>query len=492
MPVSATEAVIEFKAPPRLLFSHAGNRTPESNYLRFRLGADDGIMLHLQAKAPGDELIDTSGESRGVLREGLRTPRGGLPASSRGRDGRRSASVRPSRRARGAVADRRPGREEPASGERCTTRARGARLRQTDSRRTWVAGASRLRRANIQHRDIRRHPVHDVPDDLARAHRVADLRAHGRPRCPRRRVGRRAVHRGAHRHDARRRLPHGDEDGDRRRHRCAHHVGHHALERDRVADRSDCGVERRLAVRGRLHRGGARRDPDGPQVAAPRALVQPRRLRLWPHDRSCDRPNRLHFRWRALRPPQLVAARGSIRRRVGARRDPRAEPARDRIRVPQHRGLRTAVDAGVVRHSHPAHQAQAGPRDADGRLLSVLRRRARAVRLPSRQRQDVRRPHRRPVDVRRADPHRHLGAHARPEGQRRPNSPARTPNRMLDQKRGPSPGSDPKFPSGSGRAGFGDDANDRSRSSVRGLGGTELVLAQQVRHDAQHPFHERA
>src|SRR4051812_23709334 len=56
MPVTATEAIVEFKAPPRLLFSNAGNRHPEPNYLRFRLGSDDGIMLHLQAKAPGDEL----------------------------------------------------------------------------------------------------------------------------------------------------------------------------------------------------------------------------------------------------------------------------------------------------------------------------------------------------------------------------------------------------------------------------------------------------
>ena len=56
LPVTATEAIVEFKAPPRLLFSNAGNRNPEPNYLRFRLGSDDGIMLHLQAKAPGDEL----------------------------------------------------------------------------------------------------------------------------------------------------------------------------------------------------------------------------------------------------------------------------------------------------------------------------------------------------------------------------------------------------------------------------------------------------
>jgi glucose-6-phosphate 1-dehydrogenase len=56
LPVTATEAVVEFKAPPRLLFTNAGNRPPEPNYIRFRLGADDGIVLHLQAKAPGDEL----------------------------------------------------------------------------------------------------------------------------------------------------------------------------------------------------------------------------------------------------------------------------------------------------------------------------------------------------------------------------------------------------------------------------------------------------
>jgi glucose-6-phosphate 1-dehydrogenase len=56
LPVTATEALIEFKAPPRLLFADAGHRTVEPNYIRFRLGSDDGITLHLQGKAPGDEL----------------------------------------------------------------------------------------------------------------------------------------------------------------------------------------------------------------------------------------------------------------------------------------------------------------------------------------------------------------------------------------------------------------------------------------------------
>jgi glucose-6-phosphate 1-dehydrogenase len=56
LPLTATEAVVEFKAPPRLLFGSAPAAIQDPNHLRFRLGADDGILLHLQAKAPGDAL----------------------------------------------------------------------------------------------------------------------------------------------------------------------------------------------------------------------------------------------------------------------------------------------------------------------------------------------------------------------------------------------------------------------------------------------------
>jgi glucose-6-phosphate 1-dehydrogenase len=56
MPVTATEAVVEFNAPPRLLFSPPGSPAPHPNHLRFRLGTEDGVMLHLQTKSPGDEL----------------------------------------------------------------------------------------------------------------------------------------------------------------------------------------------------------------------------------------------------------------------------------------------------------------------------------------------------------------------------------------------------------------------------------------------------
>jgi glucose-6-phosphate 1-dehydrogenase len=55
MPVTATEAVVEFNAPPRLLFATKGSLPPAPNHIRFRLGADDGIVLNVQAKSPGDE-----------------------------------------------------------------------------------------------------------------------------------------------------------------------------------------------------------------------------------------------------------------------------------------------------------------------------------------------------------------------------------------------------------------------------------------------------
>jgi glucose-6-phosphate 1-dehydrogenase len=57
MPVTATEALITFAAPPRLLFTAPNAPAPHPNHLRFRLGADDGVLLHLQAKAPGDDLV---------------------------------------------------------------------------------------------------------------------------------------------------------------------------------------------------------------------------------------------------------------------------------------------------------------------------------------------------------------------------------------------------------------------------------------------------
>jgi len=55
LPVTATEAVVELNTPPRLLFAPSTRSQPRANHIRFRLGADDGIVMNLQAKAPGDE-----------------------------------------------------------------------------------------------------------------------------------------------------------------------------------------------------------------------------------------------------------------------------------------------------------------------------------------------------------------------------------------------------------------------------------------------------
>jgi glucose-6-phosphate 1-dehydrogenase len=54
--VTALEAVVELHAPPRLLFSPDGCQ-PRPNFLRFRLGADDGVTVCVQAKEPGDRLV---------------------------------------------------------------------------------------------------------------------------------------------------------------------------------------------------------------------------------------------------------------------------------------------------------------------------------------------------------------------------------------------------------------------------------------------------
>ena len=57
---SATEAVIELQAPPRLLFDEAGGPTPERNLIRLRLGKNDGVTFSLQAKTPGPHLDSQS------------------------------------------------------------------------------------------------------------------------------------------------------------------------------------------------------------------------------------------------------------------------------------------------------------------------------------------------------------------------------------------------------------------------------------------------
>ena len=54
---TATEAILTFNEPPRLLFTPEGAPEPGPNFLRFQLGKSDGVKLHLHAKRPGDQLI---------------------------------------------------------------------------------------------------------------------------------------------------------------------------------------------------------------------------------------------------------------------------------------------------------------------------------------------------------------------------------------------------------------------------------------------------
>ncbi|HYF47022.1 MAG TPA: glucose-6-phosphate dehydrogenase [Acidimicrobiales bacterium] len=57
--VTATEAIVTFNAPPRLLFADEEDR-PSPNHLRFRLGQHDGVSLHVHSKAPGEALVTQS------------------------------------------------------------------------------------------------------------------------------------------------------------------------------------------------------------------------------------------------------------------------------------------------------------------------------------------------------------------------------------------------------------------------------------------------
>ncbi len=55
MAETVTEAVVEFKQPPSMLFAEQ-DECPEPNRLRFRLKPDDNITLTMQAKVPGLEM----------------------------------------------------------------------------------------------------------------------------------------------------------------------------------------------------------------------------------------------------------------------------------------------------------------------------------------------------------------------------------------------------------------------------------------------------
>lgn len=54
---SATEVVVEFKQPPRLLFASPGAGRPHPNHMRFSLGPAQAVSFTLDVKALGEELV---------------------------------------------------------------------------------------------------------------------------------------------------------------------------------------------------------------------------------------------------------------------------------------------------------------------------------------------------------------------------------------------------------------------------------------------------
>ncbi|MHB8467788.1 MAG: glucose-6-phosphate dehydrogenase [Acidimicrobiales bacterium] len=56
LPCTGLEAVVKFHRPPRMLFEEDAPQ-PHHNEMVFRLSANDGVTLNLQAKRPGDRMI---------------------------------------------------------------------------------------------------------------------------------------------------------------------------------------------------------------------------------------------------------------------------------------------------------------------------------------------------------------------------------------------------------------------------------------------------
>ena len=57
---TATEAVVVFKRPPHLLFQQTGSPTPEPNWLRLRLGHNDGVQMRVHALDPKSTMASTA------------------------------------------------------------------------------------------------------------------------------------------------------------------------------------------------------------------------------------------------------------------------------------------------------------------------------------------------------------------------------------------------------------------------------------------------
>jgi glucose-6-phosphate 1-dehydrogenase len=59
---SATEVVVEFKRPPRMLFGAPGAPPPHPNHLRFSLGPHEAVSFTFEVKALGEQLVSRAAD----------------------------------------------------------------------------------------------------------------------------------------------------------------------------------------------------------------------------------------------------------------------------------------------------------------------------------------------------------------------------------------------------------------------------------------------
>lgn len=77
LPGAATEAILEFHRPPRMLFAGGeGATVPKANRIHLRLGhSDGGVTLAMQAKSPGKQTVTREVGSMWTSLRARTTPR---------------------------------------------------------------------------------------------------------------------------------------------------------------------------------------------------------------------------------------------------------------------------------------------------------------------------------------------------------------------------------------------------------------------------------
>ena len=349
LPVTATEAVVEFTAPPRLLFAADGQRRRRTRTTSASGSAPTtASSCTSRPRRRATSCVTAAGRPRGAPRGGVRPPGRGLPAAARGRHGGRPPPLRPGRRHRGAVAHRAtPVLERPAAGAALRQGLVGPvggrpprRRRRRLARARWRLGSTRPSASYRRPPVLAAIPYTTFPDDRARAaRRCARSGSWSASACCSARGSPAATSRRAPASPATR--PTGWPPGWS----IAGVIGARltwvavALGGDRLADRPHRRVGGRAAVLRRLPRRHHRRHPVLPALGPAHPVDRARRLRLRPRHRPRHRSHRLLRGRRALRrarptsssPPATTAAsvrEPTPRRRAAHRRARRSTTPR--------------------------------------------------------------------------------------------------------------------------------------------------------------------